>query len=173
VPALRVLSGWCVPDWTFLDFLSKEQPGGARLRRAFFDGYAERVRQRGLENQLVLSAANAILGLTVAATVLREAETAPAAVPRVTLEAAKQGKHVTGHPNYIPGRSPLTHPDPQGLLDRFAGTGQPVGTIPKGEPGFKERVDFREVIGEYDGAPTTKGIIHYSKDGAHIVPAKP
>jgi hypothetical protein len=78
VPALRELSGWCVPDWTFLDFLSQDRPGGARLRRAFFDGYAERLRQRGLENQLVLSAANAILGVAVAATVLRQAEAASA-----------------------------------------------------------------------------------------------
>src|SRR4051812_31352812 len=27
VPVLRELSGWCVPDWSFLDFLSKEKPG--------------------------------------------------------------------------------------------------------------------------------------------------
>lgn len=91
VPAVRELSGWCVPDWTFLDFLSKEQPGGARLRKAFFDGYAERLRQRGLENQLVLSAMNAILGVAVAATVLRQAEIAPAPASRAILEMGKSG----------------------------------------------------------------------------------
>jgi len=50
VPALRELSGWCVPEWSFLDFLDRDAPGGARLRKALFDGYAERAHQRGLEN---------------------------------------------------------------------------------------------------------------------------
>src|SRR6185295_8786509 len=80
IPALRELSGWCVPDWGYLDFLSKDQPGGVRLRRAFFDGYAERIRQRQLENQLVVSAANAILGVTVAAAAIQEAKVAAGAV---------------------------------------------------------------------------------------------
>jgi hypothetical protein len=93
------------------------------------------------------------------------------AVPRV--HAGQQGKHIPGHRNYIPGRSPFTHPDPQGLLDRFAGTGQAANKIPRGQPGFRERVDFREVIGKVNGQPTTKGIIHYGKGGAHIVPANP
>jgi hypothetical protein len=92
---------------------------------------------------------------------------------KVTLEAGKQGKHIPGHNNYIPGRSPLTHKDPQALLDKFAGKGEPVGKVQRGQPGFKERVDFGEVIGQVSGNPTTKGIIHYSKDGAHIVPANP
>jgi len=38
---------------------------------------------------------------------------------------------------------------------------------------IRERVDFGEVIGNVNGVPTTKGIIHYSSDGAHIVPARP
>ena len=63
------------------------------------------------------------------------------------------------------------------LLDEFAGTGQPVaGNV--GQPGYRERVDFGKVIGEYHDlsgkiSETTKGIIHYSKKGAHIVPAEP
>ncbi len=89
------------------------------------------------------------------------------------LEIGKQGKHIPGHNNYIPGRSPFTHKDPQGLLDKFAGKGDPVGNVPRGQPGFKERVDFGEVIGEVGGNPTTNGLIHYSKYGAHIVPANP
>ena len=89
------------------------------------------------------------------------------------LEIGKQGKHIPGHNNFIPGRSPLTHKNPQSLLDNFAGKGQPVGKVPRGQPGFKERVDFGEVIGEVGGNPTTKGIIHHSKNGAHIVPANP
>ncbi|WP_437494995.1 SpvB/TcaC N-terminal domain-containing protein [Sorangium sp. So ce1014] len=89
------------------------------------------------------------------------------------LHMGQQGKHIPGHNNYTPGRSPFTHRDPQGLLNRFAGKGDPVGKVPRGQPGFKERVDFGEVIGQVNGQATTKGIIHYSKDGVHIVPANP
>lgn len=47
------------------------------------------------------------------------------------------------------------------------------------EPNSRERVDFQEEIG-FDVDPateektsTTWGIIHYSKNGAHIIPARP
>jgi hypothetical protein len=76
VPVARELSGWCVPYWGFIDFLSKEKPGGGRLRKALFDGFEERAKQRRLENQLILSVMNAVLGVGVAATALREAEVA-------------------------------------------------------------------------------------------------
>jgi hypothetical protein len=93
----------------------------------------------------------------------------------VALETGKQGKHIPGHNNYQPGKSILTHPNPQGLLDRYAGTGQRiVGAA--GGPG-KERVDFGQVIGQVNVngvmTNTTRGIIHYSNKGAHIVPANP
>ena len=102
----------------------------------------------------------------------------PPSSASVRLNESKQGKHVPGHNNYQPGRSVLAHDDPQSLLDQFAGTGDPVSGTP-GMPGFKERVDFGQTIGEYVdpqtgvASPTTKGIIHYAKDGAHIVPARP
>lgn len=46
-------------------------------------------------------------------------------------------------------------------------------------PGFKERVDFGSTIGEYSDRETgqmiatTVGILHYSKRGLHVVPARP
>lgn len=59
-----------------------------------------------------------------------------------------------------------------------AGSGQQIGNTPIGMPGSKERVNFGEPIGMYiDGTgvakSTTNGIIHYSKEGIHIVPARP
>jgi len=95
------------------------------------------------------------------------------------IHAGQQGKHIRGHNNYVPRRrrSVLTK-DPSELARR-AGTGHPVNKVPRGQPGFKERVDFGEVIGEYINpatgiaVPTTKGIIHYGKNGIHIVPARP
>jgi filamentous hemagglutinin len=96
------------------------------------------------------------------------------------IDPAKQGKHVPGHRNYIPGRSTLTDPNPQGLLDQKAGTGRPVNDVPPGQPGSKERVEFGRTIGDHvdprTGAavPTSKGIIVYDRLGnAHIIPARP
>uniref|UniRef100_UPI001C90E852 hemagglutinin repeat-containing protein n=1 Tax=Rhizobium laguerreae TaxID=1076926 RepID=UPI001C90E852 len=96
------------------------------------------------------------------------------------IEEGKQGKHIPGHNNHTPGRSELDDPDPQGLVDAHAGTGQQVGNIPVGQPGSKERVDFgNKVIGKYvdpvtgEKIPTTKGIIHYGSKGVHIVPSRP
>lgn len=99
---------------------------------------------------------------------------------RPQLDPAKQAKHVAGSRNFIPGRSILTHPDPQALPDAWAGTGHPVNAVPIGQPGSKERVDSGEVIGEYVNPatglsmPKTKGIIVYDRRGsAHIIPARP
>lgn len=64
------------------------------------------------------------------------------------------------------------------MLKKFAGKGQKVVGEP-GIPGYKERVDFQEVIGHFlerrtgIETPATIGVIHYSKQGAHIVPANP
>jgi filamentous hemagglutinin len=97
------------------------------------------------------------------------------------IHEGQQGKHIPGHPNYQPGRkrSILTHEDPPGLVIKFAGTGEPANNYAPGTPGYRERVDFGEPIGFFinrktgKSFPTTKGIIHYSKKGVHIVPASP
>lgn len=100
----------------------------------------------------------------------------PAPKPPVTV-SPKQGRHIPGQQT-DPNRGTITA-DPQVLLNTHAGQGQPVGKIPVGQPGSKERFDTGgEVIGVFrhqDGrsAPTTRGMIHYGKDGAHVVPARP
>lgn len=87
-------------------------------------------------------------------------------------------KHIEGHNDFISTRSIWQHPDPEGLLKRFAGTGHKVRGNP-GVPGYKEIVDFKEHIGIWKdqagrhALPTTRGAIHYSKKGAHIVPISP
>jgi hypothetical protein len=89
----------------------------------------------------------------------------------------QQEKHFEGHNSYTQGRSTLSA-NPEELVQK-AGTGQAVNNVPRGQPGFKERVDFGKVIGKYIdpntgvSTPTTKGIINYSKNGIHIVPARP
>ena len=95
------------------------------------------------------------------------------------IEEGKQGKHVPGHNNFEPGKSELAHPNPQGLVDEHKGTGQQVGSTPVGEAGSRERIDFGTKIGVYvdpatgQRSSTTNGIIHESKKGVHIVPARP
>ncbi|MCU0694816.1 MAG: polymorphic toxin type 50 domain-containing protein [Polyangiaceae bacterium] len=87
----------------------------------------------------------------------------------------QQGKHIVGHNNYTEGRSRLTA-NPARLAER-AGSGTPANAVTPGQPGFRERVNFGEVIGDFvkDGTatPTMNGIIHYGKGGIHIVPAAP
>ena len=85
----------------------------------------------------------------------------PRAVPRIHM--GKQGKHIPGHNNYLPGRSILRE-DPASLAE-FAGTGQQIGKVKVGLAGSRERVDFGRVIGEYvkDGVATPSSC---SKDHA-------
>ena len=92
----------------------------------------------------------------------------------LVIHAGKQEKHIVGSNNYIVGRSVFdgTVEDAQRLLKEFSGTGERITEN-------KERVDFGVVIGQYADVKTGKlqdttvGIIHYSKTGTHIVPAKP
>lgn len=61
----------------------------------------------------------------------------------------------------------------QELIDRLAGTGQPVMDR-HGEWTHKERVSDRHIIGETvdPSGPTNLGMIVYSKTGSHIYPIR-
>ncbi len=97
---------------------------------------------------------------------------------KIQLEADKQSKHIVGSWNHEVEKSIWNHPEPETLLKKHAGKGQKVQGV-FGEPGYRERVDFGETIGYFvnnktnEKVPTTMGTIHYSKKGAHIVPAQP
>jgi hypothetical protein len=96
----------------------------------------------------------------------------------IKVHPGAQGKHIPGHNNFTFGRSELTHPDPQALMDKSAFGGTTVRGTP-GQPGFRERVSFDDVIGNHVDlktevkTPTSNAIIHYSSKGAHIVPGRP
>ncbi|MFP7343140.1 T7SS effector LXG polymorphic toxin [Bacillus safensis] len=92
-----------------------------------------------------------------------------------------QEKHIPDAPNYKqevangrPNKSIFygDNKKAQELLDKFAGKGTKIGE-------HKERVDFGQMIGKYYDkdtgkyVETTRGLIHYSKNGAHIVPSEP
>ena len=93
------------------------------------------------------------------------------------LEEGKQGKHIEGHPNFIQGKSVLTISmnEATELVKEFSGKGKVLGN-PK--TSNKEWIDFGIIIGIWldengNRNPTTKGIIHHSKNGTHIVPSNP
>jgi hypothetical protein len=83
--------------------------------------------------------------------------------------------------SYIPARHSniLTHPDPQQLVLEFAGLGVSNSTISPGESGYRELVNFKEIIGytvneeTKEKTITTFGKIQYLKNGVYIVPATP
>ncbi len=93
---------------------------------------------------------------------------------KIKLHLGRQGKHMPSHNNYIVGRSIIygNSESIQELLQSHVGTGMKIGLN-------KERVDFNKYIGEYYNrttetyTPTTIGIIHFSHNEAHIVPAAP
>lgn len=123
-------------------------------------------------------AASAANKEAIVAQALKHAAEREAYFKNVKCHFGAQNKHVPGHHHYIKGKSIWEHKDPEGLLKRFAGTGIPRKGQP-GVPGFRETVDFKERIGIWlnkEGTiqlPTTRGTIHYSKNGAHIVPSSP
>jgi hypothetical protein len=98
----------------------------------------------------------------------------------VWIHTDKQGKHILSHKNFDPTKSVFEYSNPNKLLKEYAGKGAGIRSELSGSAGYKELVDFGEIIGEYRGPkssaplPTTRGIIHYDKSGgAHIVPAYP
>lgn len=92
-----------------------------------------------------------------------------------------QEKHIPGTPNYkqeiANGRTNKSifygdNKKAQELLDKFAGKGDMFRKD-------RERIECGQVIGKYYDhdakkyVETTRGIIHYGKNGAHIVPSHP
>lgn len=115
--------------------------------------------------------AKGVKGVTITA----KAAQAERAVP--TINWGQQAKHIPGHQGYLAGRSQLTA-NPE-LLAQRAGTGQQVGSVARGESGFRARIDYGENIGTYidmngNAYPTSVAILHYKSDGSiHIVPGRP
>jgi hypothetical protein len=129
VMALKEFEAHCRPNWASLDFLREERPGGARLRRAFFNAFAARARERGLENQLILSAAAGLISVEFARAALVEAEVV-AGASRLS-EAAKSvqksvpanaGPVVHISPSEVAGKTPVQ-------IDARA---RQLGLVPKG-----------------------------------------
>ncbi len=95
------------------------------------------------------------------------------------LHMGRQGKHIKGHSNYIPGRSYITisPEEVQELINKYAGTGE-IRFTKKGEWDKKEIIISDKIIGVVVNKNTGEEVlttgfkIHYSKKGVHIVPYK-
>lgn len=88
----------------------------------------------------------------------------------------KQGKHILGHNNYIEGRSYLTisSTEVQELVNEYAGTGE-ILRDRNNKWTNKELIDIGKNVGmslslNGESTPTSRVIIHYSKNGTHMVP---
>ena len=104
-------------------------------------------------------------------------------IGKFTINKGQQNKHLPGTNEYkIASEAGLNKSvltvAPDSLLPKL-GTGQQVGNTPVGIPGSKERINYGQNIGNYIdpqtgvSIPTTNGIVHYGKNGVHIVPARP
>ncbi|HEK2627675.1 TPA: VENN motif pre-toxin domain-containing protein, partial [Proteus mirabilis] len=101
----------------------------------------------------------------------------------IKINKGQQNKHIEGTNEFKTAGSSgdirsIINVSPDSLLPKV-GTGEQVGNIKVGLPGSKERVDFGKVIGNFvdkdtgQAIPTTRGIVHYGKNGVHIVPSRP
>ena len=94
-----------------------------------------------------------------------------------TIDSGKQGKHIQGHNNYIPGRSYLTVPEKeaQELVNKYVGSGA-IQRDKNGNFANRELITADRNIGiSIDPATgketeTNRFYIYYSKTGVHIVP---
>jgi filamentous hemagglutinin len=102
---------------------------------------------------------------------------------KTSINKGQQNKHIPGTNEYkIASEAGLNKStlsvSADSLLSKL-GTGQQVGNAPVGTPGSKERINYGQPIGNYIdpqtgvSTPTTNGIVHYGKNGVHIVPARP
>ena len=158
VPVVRELAASCRPDWSFLDFLSQERPGGLRLRTAIFTAFAVRAHELGLENQVILSAANGLLAVGFAAGILRQTklEIGPSPVPKLPETSTRPGTaRVT-----TSGSSEAAPPPSRPGLAEAANTGpKPLGPSKWRSTGFKPGeldIHFNKHAGEWGAGNLTK-----------------
>ena len=177
----------CLNKWDALDEYTKGQLIGYVIGKYGVDIFIGSGSIKAIQLYRNLRRANALMTLETAALSPKHAKEIMAQCAKewklrenllksdnLKIQWDKQGKHIQGHKNYVAekNKSIFTHKNPQKLIKDFAGTGLKDSSSLPGIPGYKEVVDFGEVIG-YDVhpqiyghmTPTTWGKIHYSKDG--------
>ena len=161
---------------TFTDLFSNSTQVGSEILEGLGITYEEFIAKSDYEKGEIIGQLSEAAAEIVAAKKLTEIKSFRASVNK-NIHWGQQNKHIIGANNYIEksNRSILTHSDPQGLVNKFSGAGEKIynqGVVQS------EMVDFGQNIGYYvdptSGAKTltTRGSIHYSQQGTHIVPEK-
>ncbi len=86
LPVYREMSGKCIPNWSFLDYLRPDKPAGIRLRRIIGDAYRKKAEELSIRNEIIANALSLLLAGAMArgamsatareaATISRETET--------------------------------------------------------------------------------------------------
>jgi hypothetical protein len=69
LPVVRELSGECIPNWSYLDFLQKNKPGAVRLRQVLAETYEKRAKELQIRNEIIGHALNLLMaGIAVKST---------------------------------------------------------------------------------------------------------
>jgi len=145
VPVVRELKVECRPNWAGLDYLKEDRPGGIRLRTAIFRAFAVRARERGLENQLILSVVNGLIAVTMASAVLATLEGEVGTVANVQrlrpaeVETGKRLSRKLGVPLSESAHDGIDFVDPSGK------TYEAIGL-----PGASEHWNPKEFLGALD-----------------------
>jgi hypothetical protein len=149
VPVVRELSTECLPPtWTEFKFLRADKPSGLRLRRVIGDAYAQRSKQNGLRNQLIIRSLQLLYaGSVFEKAILAESEstitatrppgvsiTAATALPgESTATATALPGESTATATALPGESTATATAPPGASTTTAS--MPAGSRLGMEPG--------------------------------------
>ncbi len=80
IPVVKELSK-CIPNWSHLDFLRKDQPGAIRLRQVIADAYEQQARELHIRNEIIIQALNLLMAGTVVRGALRATSKEAAAMP--------------------------------------------------------------------------------------------
>lgn len=191
IPELRVL----VQDWDYLSNSERSNKMGFIVGKYGFDIFAPCAVLKGIKRFQELKRANTMLTLESCLTKKKRIKILEEVVKRdawrqrllkdgkIGIHWGRQNKHIPGAHNFDPKRGELlvTKQRLKNLLNDKMGCGQKIRGDISCSPGYKERIEFGEIIGKYAykkgedvvKIPTTRGVAHYSKDGVHVVPSAP
>jgi hypothetical protein len=169
LPVVHELAG-CIPNWSYLDFLRRERPGGRRLREVIGDAFQAEAKEIHLKNQIILNALIALGALTAAARFAHEPVRVPAAEPSPPPEKST----VPSTPETESGAqagppAPTTGPTP---TVRKPEAGKGVATPPKDE---SKPTTPSEPAGVVSGPATTEapGVTGATPASHEPAPARP
>lgn len=145
-PLYRELSGTCIPNWGYLEYLPRDTEVGTRLRRAVADAYAKRARELGIQNQAIVSALSALGAVSIATAAasgeLRAIRGVPGAgaraISQVDVDAIVRASRGVREAISALNAAGASQAEAIGALTQvLANSGRSVGAVVAGEGGSK------------------------------------